>query len=218
MATKKWATSLIGVLAAACGDAVSVGNDVTKTAITASLSQIAAVAAVEVTRVRVVVGLVKLEKAGVDNTEDFLSEQSFVVEGTVSGGVASALVMLDAPAGTYKEIEVSIDKLEPGKPSEAALIAEHPDLAEASIAIEGNTFENGLPQPFLFTAALDRDMEALFDPFLVLTGPAETTLALDTSGWFLDALGNLLDPRDAANRSVIEANIQRSIEAFLSGL
>ena len=217
MPRKKWAAPLIGVIAAACGDAVGIrtANDVTVSPQTVG---IAAVGGVQVTRVRVVVGAVKLETAGVDGTVDFLSEQSFVVEAALSGGQATVPVTLGAPAGTYKEVEVSIDKLEPGKESEAAALLAHPGLAEASIAIRVSVLENGVPNVFTFTAALDRDMEIKHDPFLVIPagGSAVTVITLDTTGWFLDALGTLLDPRDPANRSVIEANIQASFAAAVA--
>ncbi|HZA49897.1 MAG TPA: hypothetical protein VE549_04100, partial [Myxococcaceae bacterium] len=163
----------------------------------------------------VVVGSVKLETAGVDGTVDWLSEESRVVEATMTGGLATANVTLDAPAGIYKEIEVSIDKLELGKPEEEALITAYPQLADASIAVEGQVVENGSAEPFRFTAALDRDTEILVDPFLVVTGPMATTLAVDPAAWFRDADGNLVDPRDPANRSVIEENMQASVDAFL---
>src|SRR5918996_2564544 len=95
MPRKKWAAPLIGVIAAACGDAVGIrtANDVTVSPQTVG---IAAVGGVQVTRVRVVVGAVKLETAGVDGTVDFLSEQSFVVEAALSGGQATVPVTLGA--------------------------------------------------------------------------------------------------------------------------
>lgn len=215
MATNKWATPLIGILAAACGDAAGVGNEVPKGAIAARTSRLAAATAVQVTGVRVVVGSVKLETAGVDGTVDWLSEESQVVTATVSGGRATATVMLDAPAGIYKEIEISIDKLEPGKPSEEVLLSANEDMADASVAVDGHVDENGSSEPFTFTAALDRDAEIKFEPFLVVTGRMTTTLAVDTEAWFLDAEGNVVDPRDEANRSVIEGNMQASVDAFL---
>ena len=215
MASTKWATPLIGVLAVACGDAVGAGNDETVDAIAAPVSPQLALEAVQINQVRVVVGGVKLETAGVDETEDQLFPESGVVVATVSGGLATADVMLDVPAGTYKEIEVWIDKLELGKPEEEPLIAAHEILADASIAVTGTVSENGMAAPFTFTAALDIDMEVKFESFVVFGGgPASATLALDTSGWFLDADGAFLDPRDPANRSDIEGNIQKSFEAF----
>jgi hypothetical protein len=216
MAHKKWATPLIAVMAVACGDAVGVrtANDVAVPQLTAA---IAVVDGVQIDTVWVVVGGAKLETAGVDGTVDQTFTESQVVRGTVSGGVARADVSLDVAAGTYKEVEVSIDKLEVGKPEEEALLDEHPMLADASFAIQGRVVDAGLTESFTFTVAIDRDLEIKLDPFRVVEAGAPVTvrLKLNTAGWFLDAQGNVLDPRDLANRSTIEANIQVSLQALV---
>ena len=95
-------------------------------------------------------------------------------------------------------------------------------MADASIAITGRVVRDGTAEPFTFTAALDRDMEVLLEPPLVIPGDQElagvrVTIMLRTAGWFRDAAGAWLDPRDPANRSAIEASIQTSFEAFEDG-
>ena len=40
------------------------------------------------------------------------------------------------------------------------------------------------------------------------------TLDIDASKWFVAADGSRLDPRDAANKAAIEANIRASFNAF----
>ena len=126
------------------------------------------------------------------------------------------------PPKPLKEIEISLDKLEPGHAAEEPLITMHPDLADASIAVTGRVLQDGAEESFTFTAALDRDMEILLDPLLVIAAGDEPTgtrisLVLRTAGWFRDSAGEWLDPRDPANRSVIEANMQASLEAFADG-
>jgi hypothetical protein len=222
MSNIKWPRCLVVAIAAACGDPSGVGsaNGVTVSVIAAPVSQQSvgsgATEAVEIDELRLALGAVKLETAGLDGTVDYVFAESRVVEVDLSGELVTAHTMLDVPFGTYKEIEISIDKLEPGNPAEESLIAEHRALADASVAITGRVVEDGSAESFTFTAALDRDMEILLDPFLAISegGGVRVTIALDLTSWFRDAAGTWLDPRDPANRSAIEANIQASFEGF----
>jgi hypothetical protein len=225
MLNMKWPACFVVATAAACGDPSAVGpaNGVTVSVTAAPVSQqvagSGAVEAVEIDELRLALGAVKLETAGLDGTVDFVFVESRVVEVDLSGEPVTAHTMLDVPVGTYKEIEISIDKVEPGNPAEESLIAAHPTMADASIAITGRVGQDGSEESFTFTAALDRDMEILLDPLLAISGEdapggVRVTLTLDTARWFVDAAGNWLDPRDPANRSAIEANIQASFEAF----
>lgn len=220
--------SLLGIVAAACGDTAGVrpANGITVSVIAAPAGEPALtggqLGAVEIAELRLVLGGVKLETAGLDGTVDLVFAESRLIEVDLSGTPVTAYTLIDVPAGTYKEIEISIDKLEPGHPAEEPLIAQYRDLADASIAISGRVLQNDSEEPFTFTAALDRDMEVLLEPFLVITEDEEpagvrVTLVLNTEGWFRDAAGEWLDPRDPANRSAIEANIQASFEAFEDG-
>ncbi|MBI4420944.1 MAG: hypothetical protein HY560_08975 [Gemmatimonadetes bacterium] len=223
------AASLVGMVAAGCGDSVGVSPaaGLTVSVIAAPVDQASAgggasSATVEIDRLRLVLGGVKLETAGRDGTVDWVFAESRVIEVDLSGEPVTAHALLDVPAGTYKEIEISIDKLERGNPAEEPLISQHPDAADASIAISGRVLRNGSAEPFTFTAALDRDMEILLEPVLVIAQsepPAGlgVTLVLKRGGWFRDSAAGWLDPRDPANRSAIEANIQASFEAFEDG-
>lgn len=222
------AASLLGVIAAACGDTAGVrpANGITVSVIAAPAGELALTGGplpgVEIAQLRLVLGGVKLETAGLDGTVDQAFVESRVIEVDLSGEPVTAYTVIEVPVGSYKEVEISIDKLEPGNPAEESLIAQAPDLADASIAISGRVLQNDSKEPFTFTAALDRDMEIPLEPFLVITevdGPTgvRVTLALNTDGWFRDAAGGWLDPREPTNRSAIEANIQASFEAFEDG-
>lgn len=217
----------LAILAAGCGDPAGVGpvQGITVSVIAAGADQPAggAPGSVQMDGLRLVLGGIKLETAGVDGTVDWVFAESRVIEVDLSGEPVTAHTLLDVPAGSYKEVEISIDKLEPGHPTEEPLIEQHPDLADASVAVSGRVLQDGAPEAsFTFTAALDRDMEILLQPFLVITDGDEltgtrVTLVLNTEGWFRDSAGGWLDPRDPANRSAIEANIQASFEAFEDG-
>jgi hypothetical protein len=109
------------------------------------------------------------------------------------------------PAGTYDKIEFEIHPLE--RPTAAAgaddLLKQH-----ASAIIEG-TFDG---QAFTFVTAVEAEQE-FEGNFVVTDSSSNVTFDVDTSSWFLKD-GVRLDPRDPANRSAIEDNLRRSINAF----
>ena len=224
---RSWRCVAVGTLALGCGDVAGLGpaQGITVAVVAAGLNQAtvsSASGAVHIDRLRLVLGTIKLETAGVDGSVDWVLDGSRVVVLDLTGEPVTAEAAIAVPAGTYKEIEISIDKLESGDAAEETIIAQHPDVADASIAITGRVSLNGGADSFVFTAALDRDMEILLDPVLVIGGGDEptgvrVTLVLRTERWFLSAAGECLDPRDPANRSAIEANIQTSLEAFEDG-
>jgi hypothetical protein len=175
------------------------------------------VSTVEIDRILVVLGRLKLETAG-DGTVDFTDERSLVIE-LDSGDDPVLALAADVPLGTYKELELAIDKLERGHPSEQDLIDAFPGLDDASVLVVGTVTRVGEGEErFSFASPLDVDLEVDFSPPLVVDSlePGEVLLSLrlDASGWFRDSSGALLDPRVAAHRSSIEAAIQRSIELF----
>ena len=175
------------------------------------------VSAIEIERVYVVLGRLKLEKAA-DGTEDFTDERSIVIE--LGPGTEPVLaIAADVPLGEYKELELAIDKLERGHPTEEALIEAYPGLEDASLLIEGTfTRDGGEAESFFFAAALDIDLEVAFTPSLTIDslepGVTLLSLVLDGSDWFRSPSGELLRPTAEANRSMIEAAIQKSIELF----
>lgn len=184
-----------------------------------------AVQSVHVDEVAVVLGGVKLEAAGVDQTVDWVDESSIVVQ-LVVDGAATAGAVYDVAPGTYKELEVSIDKLEPGNPSEDPLIAEYPVLSNASVVASGSVIrDGGSVAEFSFAIDLDRDLEIDLAPFLEVEGvepgamipPTVVSVVIDVGSWFADGAGGLLDPTDDAARSAIESNASASIAAFLDG-
>jgi len=75
-----------------------------------------------------VLGGLKLETAGVDETVDWSSAESVVVPLDL-GGQPSLAIDAAVPAGIYKELEISIDKLEIGHPKEQLLIDAWPAAA-----------------------------------------------------------------------------------------
>lgn len=127
-----------------------------------------------------------------------------------------ALVTIDAPAGTYEEVEFEIHKVSGDDPAEAAFRAANPDFVGKSIRIEG-TF-NG--QPFVYESDLEVEQEIELSPPLVVVGgtPTNLTIQIDLGQWFLAAGGALIDPATAnkggPNESLVKQNIRRSFRGF----
>ena len=163
----------------------------------------------------VVLGGLKLETAGLDQTVDWIFAESVVIPLDLAGEPTLAFDT-DIPPGIYKELEVSIDKLEIGHPEEQALIDLWPSLADASVLVTGEVVRNGTPEAFEFTAPLDIDMELPFATPLTVTEDdilvTLVSLDFDLSQWFVAAAGGTLDPNDPADQSGIEAAITGSIE------
>jgi hypothetical protein len=180
----------------------------------------AAATTVELQSATFVLGGLKLETAGIDGTVDWVFERSVVISLDFTGTPTLALDV-DVPPGTYKELELSIDKLEVGNPSEDILIDQWPELADASVLAKGLvTRDGGTPEAFTFMAALDVDLELLLDNAIEFTeadNPVTLVfLTIDVSRWFVGT-GDMLDPTAAGNRSGIESNIQASLELHKDG-
>ena len=167
-------------------------------------------------------GGVKLETAGIDQTVDWIREESRIVELDLAGEPTAA-ASYDVDPGTYKEIEVSIDKLEVGNPAEDPLITQHPELSNASVVAEGIvTRDDGSSDTFVWATDLDSDLEIALSPFLTIeatpaggaSSPTVVAVVIRVGDWFSDGAGALLDPTDEANRSAIESNVSDSVDAF----
>jgi len=135
-------------------------------------------------------------------------------------GSVETLIAIDAPAGTYDELEFEIHKPDDDEPEDREFLEQHPEFRDVSIRVKG-TF-NG--EEFLFLQDLNEDQEREMNPPLVVEEggePVNVTLMIDVSTWFTSdgtPTGSLIDPRTAnkggANENLVEENIENSIEAF----
>jgi hypothetical protein len=110
------------------------------------------------------------------------------------------------PTGTYREIELKVNTIAPGRAWDDPGLRELADL-HASIAVWGKI--DG--EPFLFTTpmAVDHEQEGT----LVVeeeTGPA-LAFHVDPAGWFTSLGGARLDPRLDTARGEILANLRASL-------
>ena len=184
-----------------------------------TLAQAAAsdVTALQIQEVFLVLGGLKLETAGLDETLDWVLDESVVIPLDLTGNPTLAFAT-DVPVGLYKELEVSVDKLEDGNPMERSLIASFPELSNASILARGSLArEGGGLENWEFATDLDVDLELPFDMLFEATGDATAyrlvSLTLDLKHW-LETPAGPLDPTDPANRSEIESRIQDSMEVL----
>lgn len=220
--------TLLAVALGACAEATApmgdhalqvnvrvVGGNPAPAAVPSASSPGSAATVVTVDSAWFVLGGLKLETAGVDATVDWVFEESEVIRLALNGNAILAYD-IDVTPGIYKELELSLDKLEIGNPAEDPLIAMYPLLADASVLVQGTvTRDGGTPEFYTFSAALDVDLELPFPATIAFTAEDNPVtlvqLTIDVGGWFAGA-GDMLDPTDPANRSAIESKIQASVE------
>lgn len=192
------------------------------------LALAAATDSLVITKVQVVLARLELQRAGAtctstesagdDDTRDSTCAQlelaPSIVSLSVNGGVTQALNTA-IPTGTYTAFEAKIRVVEARKSASTAFLTAHPEMAGASIRVEG-TF-NG--KAFTYTGAPKAELEGLFNPALVAdsTG-ANITINVDLTNWFRTSGGALVDPATAnaggANAALVSSNVARSFKAF----
>lgn len=177
------------------------------------------------TRVAMVVSEVELERInhddcdvieGDDDSCEEFEAGPFLLELPLDGSV-DQVISVNVPADVYDELEFEIDNPDDDDQAERDFVAANPDFDRVSIRVEGTW--NG--EDFVYLSRLEAEQEIDLVPPLEVTegsGPMNLTLSLDVSGWFVDASGNLVDPRtanrDGINEELVEDNIQRSIDLF----
>ena len=161
---------------------------------------------IELTRVRIAVRRLRVERKDTAS-EVKLSEGPLLldVSGDALSGALVALVTANVPAGTYDKLKLDIHRVE------SAPAGAFDDLVKqgASVLLEGKIDGNA----FTFASALEAELEHE-DRFELGATDANITLDIDASKWFQGADATRLDPRDAANRAAIEANLRASFRAF----
>jgi hypothetical protein len=161
-----------------------------------------------------------------DDSEDSDDSTEFetgpiLLELVLDGSVNEVLVS-NIPAGIYDEVEFEIDKLDDDEPEDVDVL-DDPQFADFvgdkrySMIIEGTVEDGGSAVDFTFRSQLSAEQEYGLIPPMVLESDdndANLTLVIDTTMWFSDGSGGVLDPRDPADAERIESNIIASIEVF----
>lgn len=174
----------------------------------ASGNALAAGSGIVLTRVRVVIRKIELEKAG--NSEmDEVASGPYLLDlsgAALDDGSVARVVDASFEPGTYSEVKLEVHKPESGETAANASLQEMID-AQASIIADG-TIDGA---PFSFKTAVNTQQR--FEGNVVLSDGSNLTLSVDPTGWFASG-GARLDPRNGSNRSQIENNIQSSFRAF----
>ena len=155
-----------------------------------SASALTAGSGIVLSRVRVVIKAVELEKAGTTEMDEVAGGPYLLdLSGAAldSGNVAKVLEA-SVPPGTYSEIDFQVHKPEGTETGANASLADM-IAAQASIIADG-TIDGA---PFTFTSAVTAEQK--LEGNVVVGGDSNLTLNVDAASWFT-ANGSRLDPRN----------------------
>jgi hypothetical protein len=202
------ATVLVGSLVGCGGPNLSFSVRAGSGAGTVSRSALTASTGIAVSRVRLVIRKVELEKAGTTEMEEVASGPYLVDLSGANLDSATPNKVLDASftPGTYSELEFELHKADS---TDVGANADLKDMIAAGTSMMVDGTIDGAA--FTFTTAVNAQQK--FEGTIVLADGSNLTLKLDPSAWFISN-GARLDPRDGSNRSQIENNIQTSFKAF----
>ncbi len=183
------------------------------------------------TKVELVLNDVELRRAGVTTCPDGIvprvsGERSSDSEGCSRldlgpmllevplNSAGSSKLAVAIPAGSYRELEFELDKVQVGSsatPAERAFLTQYPDLRDVTVRVTG-TYRGA---PFTFLSRVEAEVEFEFDPALLVEAGVNDniTISLDLGRWFRDSNGAVLAP-SAGNQGRIEQNIVTSFDAF----
>jgi hypothetical protein len=196
---------LVGMVAGCGGSNLSLSVRAGSPATTAQA--LTAGTGITLSRVRIVIRKIEMEKADTAEMDEVASGPYLLdLSGATLDGAVSKVLDASFTPGTYSEVEFEVHIPQSG---ETAANADLKDLVDAgaSILVDG-TIDGAA---FTFKTAVTAEQK--FEGNLVLATGSNLTLNVDAASWFT-ANGARLDPRDEANRSQIENNIQKSFKAF----
>lgn len=127
-------------------------------------------------------------------------------------GTTSVAINASIAAGTYDKAELKVHKLG-SDAADAAIIADSPDLKDASVKVVG-TYDG---TAFTYIGDAEAEQEFEINPALVVAdGAASTgiTMSVDAATWFAWN-GSLIDPSTANKGGVHEELVDHAIKASL---
>jgi len=131
---------------------------------------------------------------------------------------AESVLQVPVASSSYAVFQVQVHAADPT--ADADFVADHPDLAEDAVRIEGAFSRSGARQDFVLTSRLNEIQELVLQPPLdVHEGDTlHVTLRVDLSRVFVTNEGALLDPTSAGPGSpsehLVRDNIRLSLAAF----
>jgi hypothetical protein len=238
----------LSMLATACGSAdgpivtgadaatsLSVSFAATGTAATAAAGSAVLVGTANdtlvISQVQLVLGNVKVRKAGVPSCPDSMAVSTqrgrssddrgcsrldlgpVLLDLPLSGSGTSALGVT-VPSGTYSEIEFELDDVRTDSratQAERDFLAANPSLRDITMKVVG-TYKG---VAFTLNSKVNAEVEFEFSPALVVQPGVNdnVTIALDLGRWFKNSSGAILAPT-VANLAAINQNILAAFEAY----
>ncbi len=235
-----WAIAGIGASAAVFAGCASGGTGEVQLGISVSNAQTTeglaateakAAAGLEVTRVRILVNVVKIGYAGGgksrghgpddEASDSTASDPTALADGEASTGPVVVELTKDEltkgaersfslgelAAGTYGGAEIEIDQLDDGTDASAAELADFAN-ENASVLIDGTFNGTAFHVAGHFLAEQGTDGEVTIDG----AAPVTLDLSIDPTTWFLDDAGEVIDPTDAANHAAIALGICKALD------
>jgi hypothetical protein len=190
---------------------VKLGVDVAaiKTAVAAD-TQSGATAALEVTRVRILVADAKIGYTGGRSGGASAEVGPFVIDLTadeIANGAHREFSLGSLPSGTYGGAEIEIEPLAAGDTTTDAALADF-RAAGASVLVDGTAEGKSFEFAGHFLAEQGTDGEVTVDA----ATPVAIAMTVDPSKWFFDANGALVNPADSAQHATLALAICKSLD------
>lgn len=236
-------------LLVACGDGTPVGSEGGATALSVSFAATgtdttttaAAGKAIvvgtandtlEISRVQMVLGNVKLRRAGITACPDSMRvsddsrrssddrgcsrlDQGPMLLDLPLSGTGAAPLAVTIPAGTYHEFEFELDDVSTSSSASAAdkaFLVANPDFRNITVRVTGSY----KGQAFTFLSRARAEVEFEFEPSLEVQAGVNdnVSVALDLGAWFRDGTSGAVLAPTVANQLRIDQNIMQSFSAF----
>jgi hypothetical protein len=199
--------SLTGCSTGPAGE-VKLGVDVA--AIRTATTDTAAMAGLEVTRVRVLVAHAKVGYIGEKSTGASAEVGPFVVDLTkdeIANGAHRDFSLGTLASGTYGGAEIEIEPLDAQDDQTDPAVADFV-AAGASLLVDGTYQGKAFNFAGHFLAEQGTDGDVTVDA----ATPVSLAMTVDPSKWFLDAAGAAVDPGDAAQHTTLAAAVCTSLD------
>jgi hypothetical protein len=172
---------------------------------------------IEITRVRFLLGAVKLHVAGNDTLHDEQIEAGpFVLEFTP--GFSRVFSTDTFPSGMYEKIKYEIYKF-PSSIDQVYLndpvFTDFVTADRSTVIIEGRVWsaKSSIPVNFVYKSAITANVDATFPGQITLDAGSSATIAMIFSPVLAFKSSSVLDPRDPANANDIDNFLKSAIKA-----
>lgn len=174
----------------------------------------------KISRIRILVSALKLHR---DKEDEILGAKSikagpFVLQVDANG--TTVLANAFVTPGAYDKVKVEFHRL---SESEVPSYLNDPIFADfvtnerSTVIIDGNVYVDGIAHPFTYKSDMTANLEYKFDAPPDLVAGVTTRIVLRFSPIIMFrgvSLVAVLDPRDPANRNVIDDAIKRAIKCW----